>query len=255
MQPELFNQQFNKLFSWYSSKTSPGLLTLELDLYKKLLNFFVTPDSFYFILNHHSISFDMVSTGVEDVLGYKPSEVSLEFLNEQLHRDDRPWFLTFGKCIIEIFSQIPVEKFTKYKMRHDVGYRKKDGDYARLLYQGLIVEHEANGRLLRSLGILSDITYLKQEGTPFLSVIGMEGEPSYIDVARKNIFIEGKDDLNTREKEILKLLITGKLSKEISSILHISKQTVDTHRKNMLRKKNLNSTGELVGKAIRYGWI
>jgi DNA-binding CsgD family transcriptional regulator len=54
---------------------------------------------------------------------------------------------------------------------------------------------------------------------------------------------------------VLKLLIEGKLSKEISSILKISKQTVDTHRKNMLHKKNLSNTGELIGKAIRYGWI
>ena len=47
----------------------------------------------------------------------------------------------------------------------------------------------------------------------------------------------------------------GKLSKEISDILNISKQTVDTHRKNMVHKKHLNNTGELIGKAIRNGWI
>ena len=61
--------------------------------------------------------------------------------------------------------------------------------------------------------------------------------------------------MTTREKQVLKLLMEGKLSKQISIILNISKQTVDTHRKNMLHKKNLNNTGELIGKAIRYGWI
>src|SRR4051812_46889041 len=99
MKPELFNQEFNKLFSWYSNENSPGLLKLELNIYKKLLNFFVTPDSFYFILNHHSISFDMVSAGIEDVLGYKASEITFEFFHAQLHPDDRPWFLTFGRCM------------------------------------------------------------------------------------------------------------------------------------------------------------
>jgi DNA-binding CsgD family transcriptional regulator len=54
---------------------------------------------------------------------------------------------------------------------------------------------------------------------------------------------------------VLLLLIEGKLSKEISQVLNITKQTVDTHRKNMLHKKQLNNTGELVGKAIRYGWV
>ena len=71
----------------------------------------------------------------------------------------------------------------------------------------------------------------------------------------KNNFIKSNVELTRREKQVLKLLIEGKLSKEISCILNISKQTVDTHRKNMLHKNNLSSTGELIGKAIRYGWI
>ncbi len=108
---------------------------------------------------------------------------------------------------------------------------------------------------MRSLAVHTDITYLKQEGKPTLSFIGMDGEPSYIDVGTKNLFIESRDELSVREKQVLRLLIEGKLSKEISVILNISKQTVDTHRKNMLKKKQLGNTGELIGKAIRYGWI
>lgn len=140
-------------------------------------------------------------------------------------------------------------------MRYDVRYKKKNGEYARILYQGVIIEYDENGRLLRSLGVHTDITYLKQEGKPLLSFIGMDGEPSYIDVESKNIFIESKEELTAREKQILHLLIEGKLSKEISIIIDISKQTVDTHRKNMLHKNNLSNTSELIGKAIRYGWI
>ncbi len=124
-----------------------------------------------------------------------------------------------------------------------------------MLYQGVMLEHDQNGRLLRSLAVHTDITYLKQEGKPVLSFIGMNGEPSYVDIGGQNIFIESKEDLTIREKQVLKLLMEGKLSKEISCILNISKQTVDTHRKNMLHKKNLSNTAELVGKAITYGWI
>ena len=66
---------------------------------------------------------------------------------------------------------------------------------------------------------------------------------------------ESKEDLSHREKQILELLIEGKSSKEIGNVLYISKQTVDTHRKNMIHKKNLSNTSELVCKAIRQGWI
>ncbi|MGZ3999990.1 MAG: helix-turn-helix transcriptional regulator [Mucilaginibacter sp.] len=37
--------------------------------------------------------------------------------------------------------------------------------------------------------------------------------------------------------------------------MNISKETVDRHRKNMLNKTGLNSTGELIAKSIRQGWI
>jgi DNA-binding CsgD family transcriptional regulator len=150
---------------------------------------------------------------------------------------------------------LPIEKLLKYKVRYDIRFRKNNGDYARILYQGILLEHDDKGKFLRTLSVHSDITYLKQEGKPVLSFIGMDGEPSYCDVASKNIFIESKQELTRREKQVLKLLIEGKLSKEISSILKISKQTVDTHRKNMLHKNNLSSTGELIGKAIKNGWI
>ena len=48
--------------------------------------------------------------------------------------------------------------------------------------------------------MLSDITYLKQEGKPVLSFIGMNGEVSYLDVESKNIFVENKDDLTKKGK-------------------------------------------------------
>jgi DNA-binding CsgD family transcriptional regulator len=255
MKAEMFTQEFNKMFKWFSNDSAPNLLRLELDFNKKLLNFFVMGNSYYFVMNHNTLTFDLISKEVEEVMGYSPLEFEVKFLNENLHPDDRPWFLTFGQRMIEFFSALPIEKLTRYKLRYDVRYKKKNGEYARILYQGVMIEHDESGRLLRSIGMHTDITYLKDEGRPVLSFIGMDGEPSYLDVGKENIFIETKEHLTKREKQVLKFLIEGKLSKEISGILNISKQTVDTHRKNMLHKNNLSNTGELIGKAIRYGWI
>jgi len=255
MKQEVFKQEFNQIFKWLGNESAPSLLKLELDLYKKLWNFFLIGDSYYFIINHHTLQFEFVSKEVETVMGYLPSEFDIPFMNGKLHPDDRSWFLAIGSTIVDFFSQLPIERLMKYKVRYDIRVRKKNGDYARILYQGILLEHDEQGRFLRTLSVHTDITYLKQEGKPVLSFIGMDGEPSYLDVASKNIFIESKEELTMREKQVLKLLIEGKLSKEIGNILNISKQTVDTHRKNMLHKKNLSTTGELIGKAIRYGWL
>ena len=255
MKNEIFKEEFNKMFKWFTNDSAPGLLKLELDIYKNLWNFLQLGDTYYFIINHNSLTFDLISKEVEYVMGYKPSEFNIQFMNEHIHPEDKPWFLTFGHKMIEFFSRLPIEKLSRYKLRYDIRYKKKNGEYARILYQGVMIEHDENGRILRSLGVHTDITYLKQEGKPILSFIGMDGEPSSIDMGSKNIFIESKEELTAREKQILQLLIEGKLSKEIGIILNISKQTVDTHRKNMLHKNNLSNTSELIGKAIRYGWI
>lgn len=255
MEQESFDHEFKKIFQWLGNESAPSLLKFELDLYKKLWSFFLIGDSYYFIINHHSLMIEFVSNEVEEVMGYPPSEFDILFMNGKLHPDDRPWFLAIGNGIVDFFSQLPVEKFLKYKVRYDIRFRKKNGDYARILYQGILLEHDENGKFLRTLSVHTDITYLKQEGRPVLSFIGMDGEPSYRDVVSNSVFVESKEELTRREKQVLKLLIEGKLSKEISRILKISKQTVDTHRKNMLHKKDLKNTGELIGKAIRYGWI
>lgn len=71
----------------------------------------------------------------------------------------------------------------------------------------------------------------------------------YID---HNVKVGNRDKviLSRREKEILDLLAKGFTSKQISEELFIAKTTVDTHRKNMIRKLNLNSASELVKYAV-----
>ena len=65
----------------------------------------------------------------------------------------------------------------------------------------------------------------------------------HIPSAEKNT---SKSVLSSREKEILGLIARGKTSHEIADQLFIGKSTVDTHRKNMIRKLGLSGGGELL---------
>jgi two-component system nitrate/nitrite response regulator NarL len=56
--------------------------------------------------------------------------------------------------------------------------------------------------------------------------------------------------LSKREKEIVKLIGDGKTSNEISELLSIGKNTVDTHRKNILKKLNIAGKKGLVRYAV-----
>jgi len=52
--------------------------------------------------------------------------------------------------------------------------------------------------------------------------------------------------LSNQEKEIIKYIVAGKTSKEISVALYISKNTVDTHRKNIHKKLELTNSSSLI---------
>ncbi len=59
--------------------------------------------------------------------------------------------------------------------------------------------------------------------------------------------------LTKREKEIFKLIVKGHSTKEISDILYISIRTVETHRKNILKKMDVKNSVEMIREAIESG--
>lgn len=61
---------------------------------------------------------------------------------------------------------------------------------------------------------------------------------------------EKKSILTIREKDVLKQFCKGLTYKEIGANLHISHRTVESHKKNILKKLNLNSTAEMVKYAL-----
>jgi len=60
-----------------------------------------------------------------------------------------------------------------------------------------------------------------------------------------------KTVLTSREIEIVRLIATGKTNKEIAEKLFISERTVETHRKNIMRKTGTNSAVSLSNYARR----
>ncbi len=60
------------------------------------------------------------------------------------------------------------------------------------------------------------------------------------------------EKLTRREKEVIQLWAAGKESKEIANMLNISKNTIDTHRKNIYKKTELKSMKDIVLFALAF---
>lgn len=59
-----------------------------------------------------------------------------------------------------------------------------------------------------------------------------------------------RSKLTRREKEILSFLVSGKNNRQIGQTLFISHQTVSVHRKNIMKKLDVNNTSTLIRMAV-----
>lgn len=62
-------------------------------------------------------------------------------------------------------------------------------------------------------------------------------------------------DISDREREIIDHITQGKSSAQIADTLNISLHTVNSHRKNILKKLGLKSPTELIIYAVKQGWV
>ncbi|MBO9563922.1 MAG: PAS domain-containing protein [Niastella sp.] len=245
----------NKIWKRLNMGDKEEELKFDIEVYRKLLNFFMAGDYYYYIFDVKNGVFDFVSADITAVLGYPVEDITVPFFINNIHPEDQPWFLNFEHKVTEFFSTLTLEQIPNYKVRYDYRIRKSNGEYIRILQQVVTIQYDSHNLALRTFGVHTDISHLKKTGQPVMSFIGLNGEPSYIDVQVEQRFNTDTPGLTKREFEILQQLAEGRSSEEISAKLFISKQTVDTHRKNLLKKTACTNTAELMSLAVKKGWI
>lgn len=234
--------------------SNPIQLKQQLELHKRLLNVFQVGRHYYMIFNVYQSELEFISAGITDVLGYEPEEMDAMTFLGSIHPDDKPYFLSFENRTTEFLQGLPLEKRGVYKYQHDYRIKTKSGKYVRLLHQILPIEFDEHN-YYRSLVLHTDISHIKTEGTPSLSIIGLDGEPSYYNVKDTPIFSKSFDLFTKRERQVLNHIVAGKTSKDIALQLSISPHTVNAHRKNILNKAGTKTPLDLLRKVISEGWV
>ena len=229
--------------------------TLDTEIPRHQMEFYHVGKYYVYLLDIINAKFEYLSPDIAKVTGYSPADYDLEFHFSKVHPDDKPIILDFENAAVEFFRDIPNEKITKYKFTYDFRILNSSGQYIRLHQQVSTHRFNPAQNILITFGVHTDITHLKSDNTPTLSFIGLEGEPSYINVDVTKKYSAAKQVITKREREILLLLLAGHCSTEIADKLCISKFTVDTHRKHLLAKTNCKSSMEMAGKIIREGWV
>jgi DNA-binding NarL/FixJ family response regulator len=76
---------------------------------------------------------------------------------------------------------------------------------------------------------------------------------SYIRYRQSSMQKSPLESLSPREREVLQLVVEGKSSAEIASILYLSPKTVETYRSRLMQKLSINDVPGLVKFAIQHG--
>ena len=63
------------------------------------------------------------------------------------------------------------------------------------------------------------------------------------------------DGLSPRERQVLKLVVEGRTSKEIAAIVGVKPSSIDTYRSRLMSKLEINDIPSLVRLAIRHGLV
>lgn len=109
----------------------------------------------------------------------------------------------------------------------------------------------ANGYLCKDVTISELIKAIKfvdtQENRPYI------GDSIKDTLLQSQLFEAVKFNLSPREKELLQLICNGRTIKEVAYDLELSKNTVQSYMKQLMRKMEVNRTPDLILKAIKYG--
>lgn len=187
--------------------------------------------------------------GIKTILGYEQEQFTTDVVMNWFHPNQAELVKRIIKGIV-FYGLSPDHYGTDAYLLLYVKVRKKDGSYLPILRQTHFFGNDVTGKATGAISIITDMSGLhfpdrvewKIKGTN----IDEEIFRSYITEAFSDLF-------SSREKEILNLIEKRKTSLEIANKLYISKNTVDTHRRNMLKKANCTDSFELIGFAKEHG--
>lgn len=205
---------------------------------------YTLPNQFYYVINNVSKECVYVSENITDLTGYLPEEWTYQHICESIHLDDKPFV---DKALYACFklNMSPV-KYRPVKDAMVINYRvtHKNGYYMHILRNGYCSSMDADNNMMHNTSMCMIISDFKRDTKQ--SMFLKEGNKVIVELHSNNQKGINWDILSKREKEITKLLCEKMTSEHISKQLFISKHTVDTHRRKILKKLNIKNTTELL---------
>ena len=224
-----------------------------------LSSIFTIGHSYHFVIDFFDMSLSNISESIQTIHGLDPSKLVFNDILDLIHPDDMDFVAKAEAKVLETFNhEIGRDKYTRYKTGYCFRCKTAENDYKLFHHQSIILTTDINGEFIKSLNVHTDISHITTENNYNISFIGVDGEPSFMnlsvddtlphDVLKSKVF-------SKREEEIIKLIAEGMTSENIAKHLNIAFDTAKNHRRNIMMKAGVKGTAKLIKKCIMEGWV
>ncbi|MFC4721368.1 LuxR C-terminal-related transcriptional regulator [Geojedonia litorea] len=207
--------------------------------------------TFFCITNTQSLAFEYISKNTTACLGVESDELKHQGMKSfwgRIHPEDiEPWLMALDELMKFTMGEIDITN--RNRMSYTWNYRIKHGNgkYVNIIQNTTPLEFDSDDKPIIGLAhytVLHPKIEMPITATAKLLNEQNEYETKYFNNFSRKLLSDG---ISNRERDIVRLLVLNYSSKEIAVSLDISSNTVDTHRRNILKKLHISSTGELIG--------
>lgn len=199
--------------------------------------------------DYRNLNLAFFEGNVGELTGYPASmfrEKGMETTFAMTHPEDRPEFVRFQKIVFDSFHQLTLEEKNTFEFSYTTRWvHRKSNKITWVLGKVRPYLIDSSGSFAMDLHIIMQL-HASPKNAAYDWNYSFKNENGTRIFVSKNSPNSRVISLTRKEKEIVELILEGKMSREIAKDLNISVNTVTTHRKNILKKLNARNVGEMV---------
>lgn len=157
---------------------------------------------------------------------------------------------------LRVLKNTTVEKHDQLLFSCNYRIKTKSGEYKNLLQRSVFLNSAKNGMPLLALGFLTDITHFAEDFKIHHTIQSISNDGSTGLVSSGLYFPDQPDDiLSKRQTEVLKWVYEGLNNEQIARQLNISVNTVNNHKRHLLKITGCKNSLGLIKYALRKGLV
>ncbi|SMD31709.1 PAS fold-containing protein [Reichenbachiella faecimaris] len=251
---------YSEIFETYQ-EFKGDFLESHISKLKELDRYIPHSTTFFCITNTTTRSFEYVSKNFHPSTGLDTETMcqqGMTFWWEHMHPEEMNlWLQSLNDLMAFTMSDIDV--MDRKKVSYTWNYRIKTGDgtYQPILQHTTPMYFDEEGKPVIGLAHYSVLPSAASP-LPIRATAKILNEKNEYETIFFKTYSEQKlitEQVTFRERDIIRLISFGYSTDDIADKLFISTNTVNSHRRNILKKTDCKNTSELVSRSIREGMI